>query len=56
MLCSHYAATATVEQLRRTALGYRTFRCPACRQIFNERTGTPLNHLQYPTVFRPAAC
>jgi putative transposase len=47
--CPHCAATATVEQPRRTALGYRTFRCPACRRICNERTGTPYNHLQYPT-------
>jgi len=47
--CSRCAATATAERLRRTALGYRTFHCPACRRIFNERTGTPYNHLQYPT-------
>jgi len=47
--CPHCAATATTEQARRTALGYRTFRCRACRRIFNERTGTPYNHLQYPT-------
>jgi len=47
--CPHCAATAIVEQLRRTALGYRTFRCRSCRRIFNERTGTPYNHLQYPT-------
>jgi len=47
--CPHCAATSTVEQSQRTALGYRTFRCCACRRIFNERTGTPYNHLQYPT-------
>jgi len=47
--CPHCAATATAERLRRTALGYRTCHCPACRRIFNERTGTPYNHLQYPT-------
>jgi transposase-like protein len=47
--CPHCAATATVEQARRTALGYRTFCCRACRRAFNERTGTPYNHLQYPT-------
>ena len=33
----------------RTALGYRTFRCQACGRGFNERSGTPFNHLQYPT-------
>ncbi len=50
MPCPHCAATATAEQPRRTALGYRTFRCRACRRVFNERTGTPFNHLQYPTA------
>ncbi len=49
MPCPHCAATATTEQPRRTALGYRTFRCRACLRVFNERTGTPYNHLQYPT-------
>ena len=49
MPCPSCAATAATEQPRRTALGYRTFRCQACRRVFNERTGTPYNHLQYPT-------
>ncbi len=49
MPCPHCAASATTEQPRRTALGYRTFRCRACRRAFNERSGTPFNHLQYPT-------
>ena len=49
MPCPHCAATATVEQLRRTALGYHTFRCGRCRRIGNERTGSPDNHRQYPT-------
>ncbi len=49
MPCPYCAATATAEQPRRTALGYRTFRCRACRRVFNECTGTPYNHLQYPT-------
>ena len=49
MPCPLCAATATVEQPRRTALGYRTFRCRTCRRVFNERTGTAFNHLQYPT-------
>ncbi len=49
MPCPHCAAPATVEQPRRTALGYRTCRCPACRRMCNERTGTPYNHLPYPT-------
>jgi putative transposase len=49
MPCPHCAVTTTAEQPGRTALGYRTFRCPGCRRTFNERTGTPLNHLQVPT-------
>ncbi len=49
MPCPHCAATAAIEQPRRTALGYRSFRCPTCRRTFNERTGTPYNHIQYPT-------
>jgi len=48
VLCPHCAATATTEQSRRTALGYRTCRCRACRRVGNERTGTPDNHLPYP--------
>jgi putative transposase len=48
--CPHCAVTTTVEQPRRTALGYRTFRCSACRRLFNERTGTPFNHVQMPTA------
>jgi putative transposase len=47
--CPHCAVTMASEQSRRTALGYRTFRCQVCRRLFNERTGTPYNHLQYPT-------
>ena len=34
---------------RATTLGYRLFRCRPCRRTFNERTGTPFNHLQVPT-------
>ncbi len=49
MPCPDCSATATAEQPRRTVLGSRTFRCGRCRRDFNERTGTPFNHLQYPT-------
>jgi transposase-like protein len=30
-------------------LGYRNFRCRGCKRTSNERTGTPYNHLEYPT-------
>jgi transposase-like protein len=47
--CPHCATTPATEQPRRSACGYRTFRCCRCRRTFNERTGTVFNHLQYPT-------
>ncbi len=49
MPCPHCASTATTERPKRTTLGYRTYRCHACRRSFNERTGTPFNYLEYPT-------
>ena len=49
MACPDCASTATTRRKGRTALGYRRFRCQACRRRFNEPTGTPLNDLQYPT-------
>ncbi len=49
MRCPYCDTMTTAEQPKRTALGYRTFRCRACHRTFNERTGTPYNHLQYPT-------
>ena len=50
MNCPHWASTATREQTKKTSLGYRTFRCSACKRPFNERTGTPFNSLEYPTA------
>jgi len=49
MDCPHCAAPDPYQLGRRTALGYRTFRCRACKRTSNERTGTPFNHLEYPT-------
>jgi putative transposase len=49
MNCPSCASTATKERTKKTALGYRTFCCSACRRSFNERTGTPFNYLEYPT-------
>jgi putative transposase len=34
---------------RKTSLGYKVFSCRHCNRIFNERTGTPFDHLQFPT-------
>jgi len=47
--CPYCAAPTTSQMARRTTLGYRMFRCRACRRTCNERTGTPFNHLQVPT-------
>ena len=49
MNCPSFLSTTTTPQIKATSLGYRTFRCSACRRIFNERTGTPFNYLEYPT-------
>ena len=47
--CPRCGSNQTNRRTRRTSLGYRTFSYPACRSVFNERTGTPFNDLQYPT-------
>jgi transposase-like protein len=49
MNCPHCASGTAREQTKKTSLGYQTFRCSACKQTFNERTGTPFNFLEYPT-------
>src|SRR5919109_2244070 len=49
MTCPHCASTATTDRPDRTELGYRRFRCRHCKRVFNERTGTLFNRLQYPT-------
>ena len=38
MTCPHCAAIPTTELTKRTQLGYRIFRCSACRRQFNECT------------------
>jgi putative transposase len=49
MNCPYCLSTATTPRARKTSLGYLAFRCSQCHRKFNERTGTPYNHLQYPT-------
>ena len=49
MSCPHCTSTATTLQSKQTSLGYQIFHCKNCRRTFNERTGTPYNHLQFPT-------
>ncbi len=63
MNCPHCASPTTKEQTKKKSLGYRTFRCSACRRTFNERTGILFNFLEYPTdivlqvvLWREAVC
>ena len=49
MTCPRCGLSQTGRRRRRTSLGYRTFSCLDCGTLFNERTRTPFNDLQYPT-------
>jgi len=49
MTCPHCQSSQTSSLNGTTDLGYPVFRCRACRRKFNERTGTPFNHLEFPT-------
>lgn len=49
MNCPHCSSMTGTPLSRKTSLGYKVFRCSACRRTFNERTGTMYNHLQFPT-------
>jgi putative transposase len=49
MNCPHCSSTATTQLSRKTSLGYHVFRCRTCHRLFNERTATTFNHLQFPT-------
>jgi len=49
MICPTCSSSNTREISRTTSLGYRQFRCRACTSQFNERSGTSLNFIEYPT-------
>jgi putative transposase len=49
MDCVACGSTAVTERPERTAQGYRRFRCRTCSKQYNERSGTVLNHAQYPS-------
>jgi transposase-like protein len=49
MNCPHCTSPSAKEQHKKTTPGYRILRCSACKHLFNERTGTPFNFLEYPT-------
>src|SRR4051794_21858916 len=58
MTCPHCHSPQTSRLNGTTDLGYPVFRCRVCRRKFNERTGTPFNHLEFPTdiVFQVLFC
>lgn len=49
MICPHCSSTSTSQLSRKPSLGYKVFRCRGCYRVFNERTGTVFNYLQFPT-------
>ena len=49
MECIGCGSVAVTERPERTARGYRRFRCRDCGKQYNERSGTLLNHAQYPS-------
>src|SRR5262245_52617852 len=48
MECPHCRTAITNALAKKTALEYKTFWCKECSRIFNERTGTLFNFLEYP--------
>ena len=49
MTCPHCQTDHTQKLDGATDLGYSRFRCRRCGRRFNERTGTPFIHLEFPT-------
>ena len=49
MDCVACGSAAVTERPERTARGYRRFRWRDCGKQFNERSGSLLNHAQYPS-------
>src|SRR5215204_3931200 len=49
MDCVTCGSAAVTERPERTARGYRRFRCRECGKQYNERSGSLLNHTQYPS-------
>jgi transposase-like protein len=49
MGCVACGSAAVTERPERTAQGYRWFRCRDCGKQYNERSGSLLNHTQYPS-------
>ena len=58
MNCHFCRSRETSKRIGKTAFGYGVFRCSTCRRHCNEGTGTPCNHLEFPTdiVFPVLLC
>ena len=58
MTCPHCQSREISKRNGTTDLGYELLRCDTCCRKFNERTGTPFNHLEFPTdsVFQVVLC
>lgn len=48
MNCPHCTSPSTTCLSGKPSLGYHVFRCRSCHRIFNERTGTQFNDLEFP--------
>jgi putative transposase len=49
MYCPHCQSKHTSQMVKKTNLCYRRYRCYDCCRQYNERTGTKLNFIEYPT-------
>ena len=49
MDCPHCLSSKITEMNATTVLGYKQYRCQSCAKQYNERTGTKLNNIEYPT-------
>ena len=49
MDCPHCQSKNIAKIKRKTVLGYTQYCCGNCGRQFNERTGTSLNFIEYPT-------
>lgn len=58
MTCPHCQSREISKRNGTTDLGDELLRCDTCCRKFNERTGTPFNHLEFPTdiVFQVVLC
>ncbi len=49
MNCPHCKSATTRQCRSKTALGYQQYYCRDCHRQYNERTGSKMNYIEYPT-------